>query len=66
MSRTRRNDKGDGYEYWGRRPTKFRFADPGKDTKRNTHRMERTEGKKEVENGIDRLRRGADPDSEQD
>lgn len=46
MSRTRKGSKGPGYEYWGRRPTKGR--DPGKTTKKTTHRMERAEGKREA------------------
>lgn len=45
MSRTNKGSKGAGFEYWGRRPTKYRYADPGKDTKRNTHRLERQAGK---------------------
>jgi len=48
MSRTNKGSKGSGFEYWSRRPTKYRFADPGKDTKRNTHRLERQEGKREA------------------
>lgn len=48
MSRTRKGSKGPGFEYWSRRPTKFHYADPGKETKRNTHRLERQEGKREA------------------
>lgn len=48
MSRTKKGKKGAGFEYWSRRPTKFKYADPGKETKRNTHRLERQEGKQEA------------------
>lgn len=37
-----------GREYWGRRPSKFKFQDHGRETKNNTHRLERREGKNET------------------
>jgi len=48
MSRTKKGTKGAGYEYWGRRPCKFLFCPPGRETKRHTHRMERAEGRREA------------------
>jgi len=49
MSRTKKGSKGPGYEFWSRRPNKGR--DPGKDTKKNTHRLERKAGKQEAQDG---------------
>lgn len=51
MSRTKKGSKGPGYEFWSRRPSKFKFPSPGKDTKKNTHRMERKAGKQESQDG---------------
>jgi hypothetical protein len=48
VSRTKKGNKGAGFEYWGRRPTKYPFADPGKAVKKNTHKLERKEGKREA------------------
>lgn len=45
MSRTIRGEKGPGYDYWNRRPTKGMWTFPGKFTKRWTHRKERRLGK---------------------
>ena len=44
MSRTVKNRKGPGYEYWGRRP--MPMGSPGKWTKRMTHKLERRERKR--------------------
>jgi hypothetical protein len=41
MSRTKRGEKSSGFEYWGKRPAKIRFADPGPENKKITHRQER-------------------------
>lgn len=53
MSRSRKGDKGCGFEYWGKRPgTKKTGGSPGKFSKKYTHRLERIEGKKESENSL--------------
>jgi hypothetical protein len=47
MSRSRKGQKGPGYEYWGRRANgegKW-LRDPGRATKTQTHRRERRAGK---------------------
>lgn len=50
MSRSRKGDKGCGFEYWSKRPgTKKTGGSPGKFSKKYTHRLERIEGKKESE-----------------
>ena len=49
MSRTKKQKKAPGYEYWGKRPgTKKLGGSPGKDAKKLTHRLERLEGKKVI------------------
>lgn len=45
MSRTRKGGKGSGHEYWSRRPFKGVIADPGRVTKKITHKMERAQAK---------------------
>jgi hypothetical protein len=49
MSRTRKGSKGPGYEYWGRRPAKMKFPSPGKETKKITHRQERADEKRKLQ-----------------
>jgi hypothetical protein len=46
MSRTVKNKKGPGYEYWSRRPHNKSGGLPGKVTKKKTKRTERQTGKK--------------------
>jgi hypothetical protein len=55
MSRTRKGSKGPGYEYWGKRPGTLKgwCYSPGKKAKKLTHRAERREGKKIVEDSKD-------------
>lgn len=48
--RAKKNGNGNR-EYWGRRPTKYKFADHGKETKNNTHRLERRKGRSECKDG---------------
>ncbi len=50
MSRTKKGNKSPGSEYWGKRPiARNHGAVPGRWTKKRTHRLERIEGKDEVE-----------------
>lgn len=42
MSRTQKGKKAPGSEFWGKRPK------TGKNSKRDTHRAERQQGKKEA------------------
>ncbi len=46
MSRTKKGAKGSGYEYWAGRPG---------DEKKQTHRLERIEGKNEVREELKEL-----------
>lgn len=48
MSRTSKGSKGSGHEYWGKRSELSGMRDPGKVTKRATHRAERRQGKKQT------------------
>lgn len=49
MSRTKKDKKGIGFEYWSKRPMSNRHGGiPGKDTKKRTHRLERLEAKKDI------------------
>lgn len=49
MSRTVKGKKGVGYEYWSKRPVSRNCgANPGRESKKRTHRLERLEGKKEI------------------
>lgn len=45
MSRTKKGKKGVGYEYWSRRS---KYREPGRWSKTMTHRAERRQGKREV------------------
>ena len=49
MGKTYRGEKGAGAEYWSKRPRKIKMASYGDDgfTKRNTHRLERIEGRED-------------------
>lgn len=49
MSRTRKGQKGPGYEYWSRRPGNFDGPKPGKKAKTVTHRLERAANKRTVQ-----------------
>ena len=51
MSRTKKGNKGPGYEYWGKRSWgKGKWlADPGRFTKKQTARKERRQGKRITE-----------------
>lgn len=54
MSRTKKGKKGPGYEYWSRRPgTRKGGMDPGKYSKKLNARLERIEGKEEIEKQIE-------------
>jgi hypothetical protein len=46
MSRTRKGAKGPGHEYWGKR--RGGGFDPGRDSKRAIHGLERADAKEEV------------------
>ena len=46
MSRTRKGSKGPGYEYWSKRP--MAGMNPGAETKRMTHKLERIEAKDQI------------------
>jgi hypothetical protein len=48
MSRTAKGKKGPGYEYWSRRPSKMKFPPPGRATKTITHRLERADAKRKL------------------
>lgn len=49
MSRTKKGKKPPGAEYWGKRPiARNHGANPGPETKKLTHRMERIEGKNQI------------------
>lgn len=48
MSRSRKSQKGPGYEYWGKRPGNKGGGIPGKETKKRTHKAERSQAKKEI------------------
>lgn len=50
MSRTKKGIKGPGHEYWGKRPGPI---DPGKYSKKVTHKLERIDNKKEVESYLE-------------
>jgi len=42
MSRTKKGGRAVGYEYWGKRPLSNEHgAPPGKETKKETHKIER-------------------------
>jgi hypothetical protein len=47
VTRTRKQTKAPGYEYWGRRPASSRS--PGRYTKTTTHRAERRMDHEEIE-----------------
>lgn len=50
MSRTRKKTQSPGFEYWGRRPiARNHGAIPGPFTKKRTHRLERLETKKVIQ-----------------
>ncbi len=53
MSRTRKGSKGPGFEYWSRRPCSG--MEPGRDTKRVTHGIERAQEKELVRREVDEL-----------
>ncbi len=48
MSRTVKGGKGCGYEYWSSRPYNKSGSQPGKYTKKRTHKAERQEGKRKA------------------
>lgn len=48
MSRTFKNSKGPGYEYWSKRPGTKKAQEPGKFSKKLNARLERIEGKKQA------------------
>ncbi len=53
MSRTIKKQPACGKEYWGRRPfSRNHGANPGKTTKKMTHRLERIEAKADVKERI--------------
>lgn len=55
MSRTYKDEKGPGYEYWGSRLNKG-GDQPGEFTKKETHKKERREAKKDIKkNNFDNL-----------
>lgn len=47
MSRSIRGGKAPGYEFWSKRPGNRGGSSPGAATKKQTHRVERQQGKKE-------------------
>lgn len=53
MSRTRRGEKSPGFEYWSKRPgNKHGAGGLGKDQKRRTHKAERQQGKRAIEEKV--------------
>jgi hypothetical protein len=50
MSRTRKGSKGSGYELWGKR--RGAGMDPGRDTKRVIHGLERADEKQLIQDEI--------------
>jgi hypothetical protein len=53
MSRSKKKKKKPGYEYWSKRPISRNCgANPGKETKNQTHRLERLEAKKQIKQGL--------------
>lgn len=48
MSRTRKGNKGPGFEYWTARPGNRHGGTPGRITKTSTHRTERQQGKTDM------------------
>lgn len=51
MSRTKKGGKGPGFEYWSRRPAKVADPEPGRETKKITHRQERAVSKRDLKKG---------------
>ena len=51
MSRSKRGEKGPGYDYWGKRPGNKGGQSPGADVKKRTHKTERRRAKKELRDG---------------
>jgi len=49
MSRSKHHSKSPGYEYWSRRPLNRGGSQPGKPTKRITHRIERRIADRELQ-----------------
>lgn len=50
MSRTKKRKPAPGKEFWGKRPvSRNHGAVPGKISKKRTHKVERLEGKKQIE-----------------
>lgn len=49
MSRSKNDGQRGNKEYWGRRPCKLKFKDAGPETKKYTHKAERTRGKREAQ-----------------
>lgn len=53
MSRSTKKSKSPGFEYWGKRPlSRNHGANPGKETKKLTHRLERIEGKQQIKKAL--------------
>lgn len=49
MSRSKKEQRPPGYEYWSKRPcSNAHGAEPGRFTKRRTHKLERVQNKKET------------------
>lgn len=48
MSKTKKDKKRPGYEYWSKRPGTKKASSPGKYAKKLNHRLERIEGKKQI------------------
>lgn len=54
MSRSKKGQKGPGYEYWSRRPGSSKSGcSPGRVAKARTHALERIEGKEEVRDQVE-------------
>lgn len=54
MGKTYRQEKGDGFEYWSRRPSKQKFPIPGKASKKETLRIERRISRDEIFKEVNR------------
>ncbi len=54
MSRTKKGTRSPGSEFWSKRPGSNKCGSgPGKTAKKETHRLERLEGKKQIRKDLD-------------
>lgn len=60
MSRTKKGQKGPGYEYWTKRPGNKPGGIPGAFTKKKTHRLERQDNKETTKEEITQEEKSVD------